>query len=243
MADVSTEQTRPVTNGFRQSLCLLTWNEVEGCKNDLPELPLDAFEEVFAVDGGSTDGTVEYLTGLGIPVHRQSARGYNQAYLEAFGRCTTDALVLYHPKGTIDAGALLKFRPLFEQGADLIIASRIVEGAVNEEDSSWWRPRKWFVISLGVLAALLWRRRGPWIRDVLHGFRGMRKERFFAIEPLDSGLAIDIEMVARAYRKRFRAVEFPVMERPRIAGETHFKAFRTGRILLAYIWFELKRKV
>jgi hypothetical protein len=48
-------------------------------------------------------------------------------------------------------------------------------------------------------------------------------------------------MVARCYRKRYRAVEFPTSESKRIAGETHFKAFRTGRLLLAYIWRELGR--
>jgi glycosyltransferase involved in cell wall biosynthesis len=229
------------TTDLRLSLCLLTWNELKGCQQDVPNLPLHAYEEVYAVDGGSTDGTIEYLESMGIAVHRQPVKGYNQAYLFAFAKCTTDALVLFHPKGTIDQQDILKFRPLFESGNDLIIASRNIRGAQNEEDQHWLRPRKWFVLALSLLTALIWRKRGPIIWDGLHGFRGMRKDRFFSIDPLAEGLSIDIEMVARCYRKGFRAIEFPTRESKRTTGETHFKAFRTGRLLLSYIWRELGR--
>ncbi|MHC5019740.1 MAG: glycosyltransferase, partial [Planctomycetota bacterium] len=87
---------------MKLSLCLLTWNELAGCTMDLPRLPLDAFEEVFAVDGGSDDGTVEFLEAAGVAVHQQDAPGYNAAYHSAFRHCTGDALIVYHPKGTID---------------------------------------------------------------------------------------------------------------------------------------------
>lgn len=226
---------------MRVGLCLLTWNERAGCEMDVPHLPLTAFDEVYAVDAGSIDGTREYLDAQGITVHLQPVPGYNQAYLHAFRICTTDALVLFHPKGSIDPAELLKFRSLFMKGYDLVIASRLIQGARNEEDDRRWRPRKWFVRGLGILAAVLWRRRGNRILDVLHGFRGMRCQAFFAIEPLAEGVSIDLEMVVRAYRLGLRAVEFPVVECPRQAGVTHFKAFPTGMSLLAYLAFELTR--
>jgi hypothetical protein len=69
----------------------------------------------------------------------------------------------------------------------------------------------------------------------------MRRARFFDIEPLETGLSIDLEMVVRGYRKGLRMAEFPVTERTRLAGETHFKAFRTGKLLLAYLLQELRR--
>jgi len=123
----------------------------------------------------------------------------------------------------------------------VVVGSRVIRGARNEEDDRLFRPRKWFVCGLGFVAALLWRRQGPIIWDVLHGFRAMRCDRFAAIDPLPSGLAVDLEMVVRSYRHRFKAVEFPVIEKPRLAGETHFKAFRTGKILLRYLLSEWRR--
>jgi len=227
---------------LRLSLCLLTWNEIDGCRIDVPGLPLDAFEEVFAIDGGSTDGTIEYLTERGIRVIQQETRTYNGAYLSAFKHCTTDALVLFHPKGSVDPNVALKFRPYFEQGFDHVIASRIVPGAVNEEDSKLFRPRKWFVRGMAMLAALLWKRSGEkLIWDVLHGCRGMKREAFFRIEPLPQGVTADLEMVARGYRFGMKQVEFPVEEKPRPSGTTHFKAWPTGKALLKYVWRELGR--
>jgi glycosyltransferase involved in cell wall biosynthesis len=226
---------------MRLTLCLLTWNEIDGCRLDVPRLPLDRFEEVYAIDGGSTDGTREYLEGLGITVHHQDRPTYNGAYVCAFDRCRTDALVMYHPKGSIDPLDVLKFRPLFEQGADLVVASRIGPGARNEEDDQFIKHRKWFVMGLGLLASVLWRREGPLVWDVLHGFRGMRKAAFTAIDPLPAGVSIDLEMVARAYRLRQRIAWFPVHERPRLGGSTHFKAWPTGKRLLRYLVREMGR--
>jgi glycosyltransferase involved in cell wall biosynthesis len=226
---------------LRLTLCLLTLNELEGCRHDVPNIPLEQFDEVFAVDGGSTDGTVEYLKERGLPVFGQAHKGYNGAYLDAFARCSTDAVVMYHPKGSIDPAVLVKFRGYFEQGYELVVASRLIAGAVNEEDGKLLRPRKWFVRALGLAAALLWKRDDGMIADVLHGCRGMRRESFFAIEPLRAGVTIDLEMVVRAYRLRLRRIEFAVTESPRMLGETRFKAWPTGRAMLRYLAFELGR--
>jgi hypothetical protein len=76
---------------------------------------------------------------------------------------------MYHPKGSIDPAVVLSFRRYFEQGYDLVVASRLMTGAANEEDSKLWRPRKWFVQILGLTAALLWKRDRGMIWDVLHG--------------------------------------------------------------------------
>jgi len=226
----------------KTSLCLLVWNELEGCKLDVPNLPRDAFDEVYAVDGGSTDGTVAYLESQGIPVHRQPKKGLNNAYIHANTVSTGDAVVVFFPKGTTPVEDLRKFRPLFEQSNHLIVASRQIAGSVNEEDGHWWRPRKWAVWWLGFLAMIVWRRDGYWNRDVLHGFKGFTREAFARMKILDHGLSIDIEMVVRSYKLRLKRCEFPTTEIPRPHGTSHFKFWPTGKQLLAYLWFELCRR-
>jgi len=223
------------------SLCLIVWNELQGCQADVPNLPINEFDEIFAVDGGSTDGTVEYLESQGIKVHRQPKRGLNAAYVHANEVATGDAVVVFFAKGTLPTGDLLKFRPLFDKGNDLVIASRQLPGSVNEEDAHFFRPRKWAVMGLAAAAALVWRREGPWVRDVLHGFKGWKREAFKRMKILDVGLSIDIEMVIRSYKLKISRVEFPTQEISRGYGETHFKIWPTGKRLLAYLWFELRR--
>jgi hypothetical protein len=226
---------------MRLTLCLLTLNELAGCQHDVPRLERERFEETYAIDGGSSDGTVEYLQSQGIPVYRQDEPGYSNSYFSAFGHCSTDALILFHPKATINPDATLEFRHHLEAGNDLVIASRVIAGARNEEDDRIVKPRKWFVIAVAATAAVLWRREGNMVWDPLHGCRAMRRDCFYAIDPRPYGLSVDLEMVVRSYRKRLKRIEFPVHERPRPDGETHFRSLPTGFRHLRYLAHELTR--
>jgi hypothetical protein len=153
-----------------------------------------------------------------------------------------DAIVVFFAKGTLPINDLLKFRPLLERGVDLVIASRQISGSLNEEDGSFWRPRKWAVFILACIACTLWMREGIFIRDVLHGFKGWKRSTFERMRILDFGLSIDIEMVVRAYKLKISRVEFPTSEVPRLYGETHFKVWPTGKRILIYLFFELFRQ-
>ena len=186
----------------------MVWNELEGCKIDLPKLPRNEFNEIYAIDGGSTDGTVEYLADHGIPAYRQPKKGLNAAYIHAVKKSRCDAIIVFFPKGTIDPSSLLQFRPLLESGHELIVASRNIPNAKNEEDDKFLKPRKWAVLGLAHFASLIWRREGHLVRDVLHGYKAFTASAFKQIAPLDFGISIDIEMVIRSYKFRLRRRKF-----------------------------------
>ena len=141
-------------------LCLITWNEIEGCKHDIPLIDRSEFEQIYCIDGGSTDGTVEYLNKQGIEVYKQTKKGLNQACIDGANFCKCDAFVFYHPKGSIPVEDTYKFRYFFEKGYELVVASRMMKDSVNEEDDKLFKPRKWFVLSLGLLAKILFKRGG-----------------------------------------------------------------------------------
>ena len=225
------------------ALCLLTWNEIDGVQHDIPLIDRKQFDQIYCIDGGSTDGTVEYLESQGIPVYQQTAKGINQACLDGVDKCRCDAFVFFHPKGTIPVEDAYKFREYYESGYEFVVSSRMRREAHNEEDEHLFKPRKWFVLGTGLLAALLFRREGNIVWDTLHGFRGMKTEAFRRIGISNFDRSIDIEMVCRSYKYRLKRIEFPTKERPRIGGETHFRALSTGWQVLKYILWELRRKI
>ncbi len=216
-------------------------NESAGCSIDVPKIPRDLFHRVFAVDGGSTDGTVEILSENGITVYRQKTKGYNGAYLTAIHESKSDALIVFHPKGSIDPNSLRQMTLELSQGVDLVIASRMLKSSRNEEDDKILRIRKWFVRMLSLAAKIRWGLfSSGFITDPIHGYRGFSKEFLKSFTLRDYGLTADLEIVQAAYSGRKIFSEFPVQEFQRVQGESHFPAYRTGKLLIRYLFSSIK---
>jgi glycosyltransferase involved in cell wall biosynthesis len=224
-----------------KALVLIVWNELEGCKLDVPRLPSRDFDEVFAIDGGSTDGTVEYLQSQGIAVHRQRKKSLNAAYADAAALAQSQAVVVFFPKGTIDPAVTSTFCKYLDEGYDLVVAGRNLPGGRNEEDERFLKPRKWGVGMLSLTASLLWRREGRRIHDVLHGVKAFTVDAYRRMQVSDTGVTVDLEMTVRSYRLRIPRAEFPVTEMQRVHGDTRFKIWPTGKRLARFLWAEVFR--
>jgi glycosyltransferase involved in cell wall biosynthesis len=231
-----------LNNQSRTSLCLLVYNELPGCQIDVPCLPRHLFSEIYAIDGGSTDGTVEYLSSQGIPVYRQPKRSLNAAYDYAVEKCTGEAIIVFFPKGTIAPECIERILQQLEAGYALVVASRNISGGHNEEDVGFIRPRKWGTMALSLFTALIWRREGWRIRDILHGVKGFTLDAYRRMNVSDTGVTVDLEMTVRAYRLRLSRIEIPVNEVKRPSGTTRFKIWPTGKRLLAFLGDELFRR-
>ena len=209
---------------------------MHGCTQVVPKLPTHLFSEVFALDGGSTDGTVDYLINRSVKVIPQQVTSYNAAYIEAISHFTGDAILFYHPKGTVDEATLPLVVSQLHEGNDLVIASRMLPSSTNEEDDRVIRHRKWFGQSLSIAASVRWggavSRR---ITDPLHGYRGCSRSFTSSLNLAPRGVTADLEMVRHAYILGARYTEVPVDESEREVGGTHFPALKTGRALLGYL--------
>jgi glycosyltransferase involved in cell wall biosynthesis len=224
------------------ALALITWNEIDGVKHDIPLIDRSKFEQIYCIDGGSKDGTTEFVKNAGISVYVQTAKGINQAYIDAVSHCECDAIIFYHPKGTIPVEDIYKFRSFFEQGYEFIVASRMMKGGHNEEDDKFIKLRKWFVLCIGLFEKAVWKREGNTIWDTMHGFKGFTVRGWNECSISNFDRSIDVETVARAYKKKIKRIEFPTKESPRIGGETHFKMWSSGWQTLKYLFWELFRK-
>lgn len=150
---------------------------MRGCHHDVPLTPCELFDDVLAVDAGSTDGTTEYLSEHGIRVVAQSARSYNAAYIETFANYQGDAIVFFHPKGTVDHQSLVDVVIALKDGNDFLVASRMLPESKIEEDSKLICQRKWFGQFLGVDSSLRWKHHGsPRLTDPLHSYAGCSRK-------------------------------------------------------------------
>ena len=203
------------------------------------ELAKVKFESIYAIDGGSTDGTLEILADYKIPVLSQSKRGRGQAFHVAFSEIMADAYLFYSPDGNEDEKDLGKFKQYLENGADLVIASRMCKDAFNEEDVHFFKWRKWANNAFNILANVLFRRSGSFVTDSINGYRAITKKATEILKLSAQDYTIEYQMTIRAFKHKLNIVEFPTIEGQRIAGETGAPSLQTGIKFLRRLYTEL----
>jgi glycosyltransferase involved in cell wall biosynthesis len=226
---------------MKTSLIILTLNEIDGVRVVVPKIPRDSVDEIIAIDGGSTDGTREFLRDQGIVVVDQVSKGRGEAFRIAASVAQGDILIFFSPDGNEDPNDIVKFKPYFEKGYDLVIASRMMKGAFNEEDIFVFKPRKWANNIFNIFANIFFRRTGTWITDSINGFRAIRKEVFMSLDLDGNGYTIEYQMTIRSFKHKLHIVEFPTHEGERVGGETKASSIPTGIKFIKILLWEITR--
>lgn len=223
---------------------LLVLNEIDGLRVIVPQIPLERFHKVVAVDGGSKDGSLEYLASAGISVVNQSRRGRGQAFTMGVENSDADAFIFFSPDGNEDPKDLLRIADELAAGADLVIASRMMKGAVNEEDSQLLKPRRWVNNSFNLALNLLFNPHPlqAYVTDSINGYRGLARKALPAVQPFPDDYTVEYRMTARALQKGLKLVEFPTHEHDRVGGETKVPSMQAGLRFIRALGEETKRK-
>ena len=224
---------------MRISLVFITKNEEVGLGAILPAMDLSPFDQVYAIDAHSQDGTRERFLQQGIPVYQQSIPGLGAATLQARDHCTTDAMIFFHPDGNEDYRDLPRFIEQLRLGHELVIASRMIEGSYNEDDDQVLKWRKWANLCFALISNTLFGSRHCRVTDVVQGFRALTCDAFDRLKLDQTNCTIDYQMVIRALKLRLRIAEFPTIEGERIAGATNFASIPTGIAEVKMLWREI----
>ena len=95
---------------MKTTLIVMTLNEIDGMKAIMPQVDRAWCDQILVVDGGSTDGTIEWARENGYEVYVQKQKGIRNGYLEAWH------LVRTRPKGIIEDAPADSLPPLPERG-------------------------------------------------------------------------------------------------------------------------------
>jgi glycosyltransferase involved in cell wall biosynthesis len=230
-------------NKMKIVLCILTLNEIECLQALFDQIPTPSiehgFDEIVAIDGGSTDGTIEFFEQKQIKVIGQSKRGRGEAFHLAFSQLEADAFLFFSPDGNEAISDLKKFRLYLENGADIVIASRMMKESVNEEDAQLFKWRKWANNIFNLAANLFFNRSGKYITDSINGYRAITKSIAEQLELDAHDYTIEYQMTMRALKARCNVVEFPTIEGERIAGNTGAPSIPTGLRFIHRFFIEL----
>ena len=226
------------------TLLALTLNEIDGVKAILPRIPPGLVDQLLVVDGGSTDGTIEWAREHGYTVLVQSKPGIRFAYLEALPLIEGDVVVSISPDGNCDPDVLPRLLAKMREGYDMVIGSRYLDGATSEDDDYVTAFGNWlFTRTVNLLY-------GSRYTDVMVIYRAYRRSLIYelGLDREDSytlperlfGTIISWEplMSIRAAKYRKRIGEVAAGEPPRIGGERKLQILRWGAAYYFQIWKE-----
>jgi glycosyltransferase involved in cell wall biosynthesis len=224
------------------TLVVLTLNEIDGVTDVFPKLPMHCLDEVLVVDGGSTDGTLEFFEARGVTVIRQERRGRGEAFRLAARRARNDFLVFFSPDGNEDPDDIPRLIEGLVAGYDMVIASRFMRGARSEDDDKFlFASRRWGNLLFTWLVNVLCRSR-TYITDTINGYRAITRPAFNRLAPDAEGYAIEFQMSIRALQLRMRVLEIPTQESPRIGrGVSKLNAIPVGLKFLGVLAHEWLR--
>jgi|TARA_B100001964_G_C14042999_1_gene513491 glycosyltransferase involved in cell wall biosynthesis len=212
-------------NKLKVSILILSLNEIEGMRVVLPRLKKEWLYERVVIDGGSTDGSIEYARSLDFTVVSQKGKGILAGLKEGFDATTGDAVILYTPDNNMIPEKIPEMIAKMEEGYETVCCSRYLDDAESEDDHIVSAFGNWMFTAL---LNFLFRTK---FTDVLGGYRIFKRS---LIEELDIefSLAFPIPLNTRCTRRKLKIAEISGSEPMRIGGQSSRSIIINGVICL-----------
>ncbi len=227
------------------TLLVLTWDELEGMKTIMPRVKREWCDQIIILDGGSTDGTVEWAREQGYFVYVQKKPGFRHAYNEVIPYIEGDVVITFSPDGNSIPELIPELIAKMQDGYDMVIVSRYLGDAKSEDDDVVTSFGNWFFTrSINFLhggkytdAMVIFR---AYKTQLIHQLDLAKEEGYRLAEKLFfTRISWEPLLSVRAAKKQLKVAEIPGDEPPRIGGERKLKILQWG----AAYYFQFIREV
>ena len=230
---------------MKTTLLVLTLNELRGMQAIMPQVKRDWCDQIIILDGGSTDGTIEWAREQGYEVYVQKRLGFRHAYNEVLPYVTGDVIITFSPDGNSIPELIPALIEKMKEGYDMVIVSRYLGSAKSEDDDVVTGFGNWlFTRTVNLL-------HGGHYTDAMVIYRAYKKQIVYDLElNHDEGYALAEKLFrtriswepllsVRAAKRKLKIAEIPGDEPPRIGGERKLKILKWG----AAYYFQFLREV
>jgi glycosyltransferase involved in cell wall biosynthesis len=216
------------------TLVVMTLNEIEGMKTIMPQIDPSWCDQILVVDGGSTDGTVEWSREQGYDVVEQKRSGLRHGYNEMLPHVKGDIVITFSPDGNSVADRLPDLIAKMKEGYDMVIVSRYLDDAKSEDDDLITAFGNWlFTSSINFFhggnytdAMVMYRA----YRTSMYEELDLNKEKGFSFPEKLFFTKIGTEplLSVRAAKRKLKIAEIPGDEPARIGGQRKLQIIRWG---------------
>uniref|UniRef100_A0A7J2TJ62 S-layer glycoprotein N-glycosyltransferase AglJ n=1 Tax=Archaeoglobus fulgidus TaxID=2234 RepID=A0A7J2TJ62_ARCFL len=197
-----------------------TLNEEKGIGEVVESFKRLGFE-VLVIDGNSRDRTREIAAEKGAKVVLQTGKGKGNAIAEAFRIVESDIVVLVDGDGSYSAEDVWKLIEPIEKGiADHVVGNRFF----SYEKGAFTRLN---LLGNKILNLFFRFAYGVDLKDILSGYRALKRDLYKSIEIRKSGFEVEAEITVETLAKGFRIMEVPISYRKR-EGKTKLRPLRDG---------------
>jgi len=226
------------------TLLLLTLNEIVGIEAIYHKINKNLFSKIVILDGGSTDGTIEWAKKNNVEIYIQKKKSFRHAYFEYFDQITTSHVITFSPDGNSIPELLENLIKELDKKFEMVIVSRYKANAKSFDDDLITSFGNWL---FRFLINLLYSSN---ITDPMVIYRGFKKSLINDLNLLDeksyslpekifnTQISWEPLMSIRAMKRKINFSEIPGDEPKRIGGERKLKILKWGSAFMFQVFYE-----